>query len=277
MAETGSFTQAAAALNYSQSAISQAIKKLEQEVGTTLFTRKHDGLILTPDGLAFSAYLKDIALAENRLAEKVRETKGLKQGVIRLGTISSITRSYLPEKLRVFHQQHPGIRFSLRQNDYNGIVDWVNENQVDLGFVDPDLASSQFIRVVYEDELVAVLPKGHPFSQRKCISASDLANEDFILMDEGTTSSIRHAILPYIDPSHILYTVYDDDSIIRMVHLGMGVSVLSTSVLHGFEREVDIVPLSRPIKRKIALTWKHWETIPYAARKFAEFLFSESP
>lgn len=129
VAATGSFTQAALKLNNSQSAVSQAIKNLEKELGTTLFTRNHDGLVLTSDGIAYSAYIQDVSQAEIRLMQKQHEMKHLEDALIRLGTITSITRGYLPEKMCSFHKMYPSVRFILRQNDYNGIATWVNENE----------------------------------------------------------------------------------------------------------------------------------------------------
>lgn len=266
VAATGSFTQAAAELNYSQSAVSQAIKNMERELGTTLFTRNHDGLVLTADGREYNAYIQDIYQAEMRLKQKQNELQQLEEAVIRLGTITSVTRGYLPEKMYTFHKQYPGVRFVLRQNDYNGIVNWVNASEVDLGFVDPQIVDVPCRHIVYYDEMFAVLPKGHTLSKRQAVSAEELAEENFILADQGKDNIIFHAFSNIIRQEQITYTVYDDYSIIEMIRLGMGVSVLSASVVHGFEDKVSIVPLENAIEREIAVTWKNWNTLPYAAK-----------
>lgn len=276
VAATGSFTQAALKLNYSQSAVSQAIKNLEKELGTTLFTRNHDGLVLTSDGMAYSAYIQDIYYAEIRLIQKQHEMQHLEDAVIRLGTITSITRGYLPQKMHSFRKLYPTVRFVLRQNDYNGIMRWVNENEVDLGFVDTDVIHVPDGQVVYHDEMLAVLPCEHTLAKKQSVSIEELLKENFILADQGEDNNIFHAFPDVIQSEKITYTVYDDYSIIEMVRLGMGVSVLSASVVSGFEGKIAAVPLKDTIKREIALTWKNWNTLPYASKMFAEYLLGET-
>lgn len=148
--------------------------------------------------------------------------------------------------------------------------------KADLGFVDTDVICAPDAQVVYHDEMFAVLPCEHALAQRQFVTVEELMKENFILADQGKDNNIFHVFPDVIQPEKITYTVYDDYSIIEMVRLGMGVSVLSASVVCGFEGKVAIVPLKNGIQRRIALIWKNWNTLPYASKKFAEYLLRET-
>jgi len=89
--ETGSFTKAAESMGYTQSAVSQMIKTLEEELDTVLIHRSKKGIELSPDGKEFLPYIKNVYNSHRELIEKRNEMKGLGNGVIRIGTLASIS------------------------------------------------------------------------------------------------------------------------------------------------------------------------------------------
>ena len=128
---------------------------------------------------------------------------------------------------------------------------------------------------LYDDDMVAVLPPGHPLTEKQRVSMQDLAGETFILLDEGVKYNTaldgfqRAGLKPSID-----YEVYDDYSIISMVRQGMGVSLLFRRVVHGFSEGVEVRELSRQLTRSVCLAWKNRETLPVAARRFADHILT---
>lgn len=274
--ELGSFTRVAEQMGYSQSAVSQAIKSLEQEVGTVLVNRKKDGISLSADGRQFLPYIQAIFSAEMSLKEKTLEMQGLENSTIRIGTFTSVSRNLLPQLMKKFKEQYPGVSFILRQGEYTGIEQWVQEGSVDFGFVNWDAVSGTKGKVLYKDEMLAVLPEDHPLARQSEISLSQLADESFILLDEGEYSLPMNAFRSMNLEPHLEYKVYDDYSILAMVRQGLGVSILYRLVLDGFEEGLKVLPIVEKPVRTIALVWRNWETMPYAARKFAEFVFQYS-
>ena len=270
--ELGSFTAAAAQLNYSQSAVSQAIKTLEQELGTTLIDRQRHLLQLTRDGEAYLPFLQEIAAAETRLERRQLELRHLQNSEIRLGTFTSISRTYLPPRIRAFSAQFPGVRFSMRQGEYDEIAGWLSDGQIDLGFTNLDADQPQERRLLYEDRMVAVLPKSHALANRTEICLQDLVAEPFLMLDEGDFSVVRRAFEAEGLQPDVRYFVYDDYTILSMVQLGLGNSLLYERVARGFEEQVALVPLHNAPRRPVALAWKNWDTLSYAARNFASFL-----
>lgn len=272
VAELGSFTRAAESCGYSQSAISQNIKALEQETGVSLLSRRKDGVQLTPDGRDFFPYIQAVWQAEQALERRRQETMGLKNSVIRIGTFTSVSRNLLPPKMKSFKARYPDVRFVLRQGEYTSIPQWIRQGEIDFGFVNQDAVDSMDTRLLYEDHMLAVLPRGHPLEQKPVIPLKELSREPLILLDEGDHSVLLDAFRQAGQTPNIAYEVYDDYSILSMVRQGLGISVLYEKVVSGFESGLSLRPILEAPRRRVALAWSSWETMPYAARRFAEFL-----
>lgn len=272
VAELGSFTRAAESCGYSQSAISQNIKALEQETGVSLLSRRKDGVQLTADGRDFFPYIQAVWQAEQALERRRQETMGLKNSVIRIGTFTSVSRNLLPPKMKSFKARYPDVRFVLRQGEYTSIPQWIRQGEIDFGFVNQDAVDSMDTRLLYEDHMLAVLPQGHPLEQKPVIPLKELSSEPLILLDEGDHSVLLDAFRQAGQTPNIAYEVYDDYSILSMVRQGLGISVLYEKVVSGFESGLSLRPILEAPRRRVALAWSSWETMPYAARRFAEFL-----
>lgn len=275
--ETGSFTLTAEKLGYSQSAVSQMIRALEQELGTTLFSRGKTGVTLTANGRQYLPYVRAICGAESALAKKRQEMLGLENSDIRIGTFTSVSRNLLPRLMQRFKARYPGVHFTLQQGDYTGIAQWIQEGSVDFGFVNPKAVEGLDIRPLYRDRMVAVLPPGHPLADHKQVSLWELAREPFILLDEGDYSVPLTAFAAlHLHPA-IEYKVVDDYSILAMVRQGLGVSALYRMVLPEYQQDVVTLPIAEELERTVAVAWRDWETLPLAARSFMNFIRDESP
>lgn len=275
--ETGSFTRTAEELGYSQSAVSQTVKALEQELGTTLVSRGKGGVALTADGEGYLPYLRAICGAEATLDRKRREMQGLENRQIRIGTFTSVSRNLLPQLMQQFKAQYPGVHFILQQGDYTSISQWIREGQVDFGFVNTQAVSGLTVRSLYRDEMMAVLPLNHPLTAQSQVSLRQLAAEPFILLDEGEYSLPRDAFGRQGLSPRIEYKVYDDYSILAMIRQGLGVSILYRLVLTGFGDGLAVRPVAEPLERTVALAWRSWDTLPLAARRFVEFVLRRTP
>ena len=273
--ELGSFTKVADQLGYSQSAISQTIKSLEQEIGTLLISRKKDGMILTADGEKFLPYIQGLAKAEEAFYQKQQEFKGLEKSTIRIGTFTSVSRNILPALMKSFKKKDPYVNFVLQQGDYTSIENWLKSGRIDFGFINADATSGIETKVLYIDEMMAVLPEQHPLAREEVLSLHQLAKEPFILLDEGRYSVLRNAFeAEQLSPA-IEYEVYDDYSILAMIRQGLGVSAIYQLVLNGFEEGLAIRPIKERPLRTVALAWQNWETMSYASRRFVEFIIQE--
>ncbi len=276
--ESRSFTKAAESLGYSQSAVSQMVKALEQELGTILVSRGKSGITLTKDGESYYPYIQGIYNSENMLEKKQKEMNGLENSTIRIGTFTSISRNVLPQLMQRFKQKYPYVHFILQQGEYTSISQWIRDDDVDFGFIGEQVSDDLVAKPLYEDEMVVVLPVEHPLTeQQEYISLKQLTEDPFILLDEGNFSVALDAFSKQGLSPNIEYKVYDDYSILAMVKQGLGVSILYHLVVTGFGEGLTVRQLEETPKRTLSLTWKNWNTMPLAARKFADFVIKNTP
>lgn len=273
--EHSGFTKAANAIQYSQSAVSQTVKNLEQELGLTLLTRGKEGIHLTADGEAIFPYIQAIANAEDALARRQREMQGLKGSVIRIGTFTSVSRTLLPGWMIAFKRSHPGVRFVLEQGEYTTISEWVKNGTVDFGFVNMDAAPEMEGRLLYADEMCAVMPPDHVLTRQSAVSLADLSREALILLDEGEFNVPLRAFDAAGIAPQIEYEVFDDYTIIAMIEKKLGISIMYERVLAGYATTVVTRPIEEDLSRRVGIVWNNWDTMPIAARSFVEFILEQ--
>lgn len=271
--ECGSFTKAAEVLDYTQSAVSQMVHTLEEELSTVLLLRSKNGITLTADGEAYYPYICSINNAHRELEEKYREMQGLSGGKIRIGSFTSVSRNWLPGLMKAFKEKYPDVRFELFQGEYTNIGQWIKEGKVDFGFVVPDAVSGLQVLPLYTDEMVAVLPKNHPLAAKETVNLADLADCPNILLDEGELSVPLNAYEKnHLEPN-IQYRVYDDYSIVTMVEQELGVSVLYKAVVQNLERSCAVRAINPIVGRTVAIACKNRKTLPVASRYFMDFIW----
>ena len=162
--ESGSFTKAAVALNYTQSGISRMIKDLETEWGVSLLERSRAGVSLTSDGLKLLPQIERICNEQIILKRQIEDLHDMQSGLIRIGTFSSVATHWLPNMIKVFQKDYPKIHFELLLGDYTEIESWILQGRVDFGFL--RLPSKTNLETVFleKDRLLVVIPQEHPFA-----------------------------------------------------------------------------------------------------------------
>lgn len=270
VAQCGSFTAVAEELGYTQSAISQQVHSLEEELGCTLLERRRDGVRLTKDGSVLMPYLEAISHAEDALSRRQRELAGLVGSEISIGTFTSVSRNILPPLMKEFKETWPEVHFVLRQGEYTSIADWVRTGELDLGFTDMEDAEGLVRVPLLADEMMAVVPHGHRLARKRTVSLEDLAEEPLIVLDEGESSvALRAFDHAGIEPN-VEYTVTDDYSILQMVREGLGVTLLYELMLSNYDAGLLTKHVRERPKRNICLVWRSDETLPLASKRFAE-------
>lgn len=216
--DTGSFSKTADELGYTQSAVSQMVKSLEEEFATTLLVRSRSGVSLTANGEELLPYILAVCSAHREIREKQKEMLGLRGGVIRIGTIASVSCNWLPGLMQGFKQQYPDVQFFLDQQlTYTGIAKLVREGRVDFGFVNLDVAEGLHSIPLAKDAMMAVLPKGHALAKKRTVPAELLVKEPFILLEEGQYNELTLFCATRNLKPNIQYRVFDDYTIMAMV------------------------------------------------------------
>ena len=270
--ELGSFTKAAESLGYTQSSISQMIASLESELSIKLLTRSRYGVKLTIEGADLYPFIERSIYQYRSMLEKANEIKGLETGIIRVGTISSVTCHWMPQLINGFKKEYPNVQFLFHQGDYTLIPEWIASGQIDFGFINPNADTNLNTKTIKTGEMLAVLPKNHPLAKKKSISLSDLTDEPYILLEEGHYSEPMAAFKTAGIIPNIQYTIHDDYAIMMMVEEGLGVSILAELILRRTNYDIICLPLNPPITRTLAVGYKDWDSLPIASKYFIEYL-----
>ena len=172
--ECGSFTKAAELLSYSQSGVSRMIGDLEREWRVTLLERGRSGVRLTSEGVRLLPYAKRVCAEYEKLQSEVDEINGLKSGLIRIGTFSSVATHWLPNIIREFQKEYPNIDYELLLGDYTEIETWISEGRVDCGFLRLPVQTELETMFLEQDRLLVVLPEAHSLAALEKIPLSAL-------------------------------------------------------------------------------------------------------
>ena len=272
--ELGSFTKAAESLGYTQSSISQMIASLESELSMKLLTRSRYGVKLTIEGADLYPFIERSIYQYRSMLEKANEIKGLETGIIRVGTISSVTCHWMPQLINGFKKEYPNVQFLFHQGDYTLIPEWIASGQIDFGFINPNAGTNLNTKTIKDGEMLAVLPKSHPLAKKKSISLADLSNEPYILLEEEHYSEPMAAFKTAGIIPNIQYTIHDDYAIMMMVEEGLGVSILAELILRRTNYDIVCIPLNPPITRTLAVGYKDWDSLPIASKHFIEYLMN---
>ncbi|MFQ9516471.1 MAG: LysR family transcriptional regulator [Eubacterium sp.] len=270
--ELGSFTKAAEELGYTQSSISQMVASLEKELSIKLLKRSRTGVKLTIEGEELYPFIERSILQYRAMQEKANEIKGLETGIIRVGTISSITCHWMPRLIKGFQELYPNVQFLFHQGDYSSIQEWIKTGAVDFGFITPPAVTELETIMIKEGEMLAVLPKKHPLADHQSVSLEEIASEPFILLEEGHYSEPIEAFRAAGLEPDIKYTIHDDYAIMTMVEAGLGISILAELVLRRTNYDIVCRPVNPPVFRNLAIGYKDKNSLPIASKYFIEYL-----
>ena len=264
--ECNSFSDAARVMGYTQSAVSQMIKALEEELGVTLLLRSRTGVTLTREGELLLPYIRGVANAHRMLSEQAANFHGLQSGTIRIGTFTSVSSRLLPPVMKAFKEAHPNLRFELHQGVYSEIEEWVRAGVVDFGFTDASRVTPFVCEPVFQDTMLAVLPEGHPLGENIFVQVGQLKQEPFILLDEGRGGGIVHDMVAAHPEIDVQYHVADDYSILTMVENRLGIAILPELVLKNTNHRVIARQLQPQLRRTLGVIYPKREGLSTAAR-----------
>lgn len=274
--EMGSFTKAAELLGYTQPALSQMIAALEKELSVKLLYRSRYGIQLTPEGERLFPSIQNSVLQYSSMRRLADEIRGIETGVIRIGTVSSVSCHWLPGVIKQFWDEHPNVQLVLHQGDYSSICEWVRVGAIDFGFVNPKSVKGLETHIIKSGEFLAIFPTEHPLAEKESVSLQDLADEPYLLLEEGAYSEPLDAFQTAGIKPNIRLTIHDDYSIMSMVEQGLGYSILAELVLHRTDYNIVARPVVPPIIRTLALVMKDKNSLPIAAKAFMKYLMQNA-
>ena len=235
VAETLSFTQAAADCGVAQSALSQQIARLEADVGAALFSRSPRQVRLTEAGAVLLPWARRLLAEVEQAQQDLDALAGLRRGRLRLGLIQTVASAVdIPTILGAYRAHHPGIELSISYRTSEELLAAVQDAELDLALVGlgPDrIPPGLDHRLLVAEPLVAVVPATHRLADRTRIDLAELAGEEFIWFSRGTglrsaveAACARAGLTP---PQHLEIGLVDE--MIRLAAHGIGVTVVPRS------------------------------------------------
>lgn len=275
VAEELHFGKAAERLRIAQPPLSRQIRDLERELGTPLFVRGARRVELTPAGRAFLPEARlTLAQAERAQRTAQRAAHG-ETGRLRVGFVDAATLSgVLPEVLAFFRMHLPSIGLSLLEMDPPQQADALRDGRIDLGIVQsPPADAEQWLRVesVFQDPLIAALPRGHRLASRSRIVVADLANEAFVLVPRPVAPTLYDDVIARCRAAgfspRIVQEAIGWQTVLSLVTAGMGVALVPGSL--GAQRQRAVV--YRPVadlrtNMELLAIWKRDERSPVRER-----------
>lgn len=275
----GSFTRAGLELGYTQSGITQMMKTLEKDVGFSLFKKVGHGTFLTDEAKALLPAIRSLLHAEEVIRQEIASLKGAQTGTIIIGTYLSCSIHWIPKIIQEFQQKHPDIHFKIIQGSEGELAEWIQERKVDIGFLSYQSEQRYQFLPVMNDELFAVLPKGHPLAAQDAIPIEDFNDQPFIITEYTPGSDIHRILKEHQVTPDIRYVTVNEFSSLSMVEHNLGLAILPGLLLRGQIGNYTTLPSSRALIGNWDLPSplrKNCHQLPKAFWNMQKFFFSKS-
>jgi DNA-binding transcriptional LysR family regulator len=250
VAEHHGFSSSARALHVSQSAISEQISDLEEEIGVSLVIRGQQKTRLTSEGEVFLGEAKKVLAAADHAVETARRSARGEIGTLNIGFFNGGTGADVPAIIKDFRRLYPGVRVSVLDMVPGLQSKALIEGTLDVGFTRPlETPFDQLLRseLLYLDPLVAVFPKDHP-QTFSAVNLKSLARERFVLVARESSPSLFGKILALCSRSgfspEIVATGVAWASVVLLVEAGEGIAILPSNLQRGASKNLRFCPLT---------------------------------
>ena len=269
-----SFTKAGEDLHLAQSAISQHVRRLEEELGVEVFRRSSRSVDLTAEGRLVLAYAKRVLDEVEGLHTELEEMTGRLRGELRIGGMYPTGLYDLAAVLADFRAEHPGVSIHMLEGTQDELLGMLRVDELDCVFtaVDPDAIGNEFAAtLLWEDEFVVALPVDHPLTERPHVTLEELAREDLIAYREN--SAIRRRLERKmgergLKPCNAFVTT-EIGAVRTLASKGLGVAVMPRSVAEEDGPAIVWRPLGpEALTWPVALIWRATRRQPPAAKVF---------
>lgn len=190
--DEGTFTRAAERVNRTQPAISQSVRRLEEEVGAPLFARDVHDVTLTEVGRVLAESARRLLAMRDDALRQVAELRTLKAGRLTVAAHESAAVYLLPAPLKNYLNRFPNIKVGIQRSRLTEIPRQVMDREVDLGFVknEPTFHELHWVEV-HSDEMVLVAAPSHPLAAQPNVGIQDLGSEQFVIHHGCSTTTDR--------------------------------------------------------------------------------------
>ncbi len=278
VAEKHSFARASDCLYISQSAVSIAIKKLEDELNLQLFVRSNKSVELTAEGAVLLRHARRIMSQAADARLELSEMKELKRGQVRVGIPAMLASYYFPGYLVRFKREYPGISVVIIDEGTKLIREHIEQGLLDMGIINmDDVTDAIDAHMLIHEEMLLCTSPSHPLARKRAVRIPQLRDQPLILYREGYF--LKEIVSQMFADNHVEPEIDFETNLVQLMKTlvlsGLGVSFCLRSVLREESRLVG-VPFSPRLKLQFGLAWKKNAYLSRANHAFAEFILAAS-
>jgi DNA-binding transcriptional LysR family regulator len=232
--ESGGFSQAGEQLHVAHSAIHRQIRLLEHELHDRLLVRVGNHMELTQTGRIVLEHARRIRQDLTNLRVQVGELTRAQTGHLRIGTGTTVLVLFLPPILERYKKEYPGIEVHVMTGTADEVIQEIDHGNLDLGIVfsPMDVPKGEPVpnyELLYQEEFVLAVGKGHPLAQKKTVSPRQLL--DFPMIAYSKTSHMRRMLERFFESAgvtpRIIMELENEEAMEKMLEINMGIAVLS--------------------------------------------------
>jgi len=276
-AKLGSLTKAAEKTAITQSAVSQQIKSLEEELNVKLFNRFGPHKDLTSDGKLFFKLVTPLIQEIESLKITFEDLKGNEKGVLNIAATTFSIMNHLPHIIKSFAKKYPHVRMNILERRWNEIVLLTQSGEIDFGMapienIPPNLNHFKLKPI----ERVLITSINHPLSKKRNVTLLDIAQYPMITYEKGLVS--RDTIDKVFEEVHldveIVMEATNSETIKRYVELDIGISIIPKIALKpGRMRKLEVIPVQRYFgKSNYCVLWRKGKHITSWAKNFLSLM-----
>lgn len=280
VAQREHITNAAKALNMTQSAVSAAVSALETRHGVNLFDRVGRSIVLNQAGRVFLNQALSVLSQAKAAQAALNDLAGLMRGELSVMASLTVGGYWLPKRLARYHAAYPGVTLQVRMGNTEAVADAVDAGLVELGLVEgpvdrPMLSS----RIIATDEMIVVVSPDHPWAERTPISAAELAASRWIVREPG--SGTRRSFEDMLTSQGIVSSALDiaivlpaNEAMLGAVEAGLGATFVSRSAASSQLRGGLLVEVAFPAMPRPFYLLRHQSRYRSKAAEMFESLIS---
>ncbi|WP_455145002.1 LysR family transcriptional regulator [Brachyspira pilosicoli] len=276
----GNITKAAKYLNLTQPNLSRQINMLERDIGHKLFERKHNNIILTPEGILLKKRAEEIINMVDKTRAEFNFTDKVIAGDIFIGAGETWAMSLVASVMKDVQSDYPHIRYNIYSGNFQDITEKLDNGLLDFGLlIDPaDLSKYDYLKIPLKDTWGLAMRKDSPLSNKKNITKKDLLNIPLIISRQVIETEIEDNdfsrwFSDTFDNLNITATYNLIYNALIMVSEGMGYALCLDKLIDNmYHQNICFIPLKPKLESGINIVWKKNQEFSRASKIFLDRL-----
>ena len=269
--DLGSFSKASEVVGYTQSGLTHLVDSLEREIGLRLVRRDRSGVSLTREGEALMPSIREFLRENAKLENQIAAITEKKSETIRVAAYASIAMHWMPEILYRFRRVCPDIDVDLRMVDHElEPFELLEKGRTDVIFAAKQAGFSCDWTPLCQDAMYAILQPDYPLDGQETFPIEAFEGKEFLMpygkfdLDVKAALSANN-VKPKIRPCHV-----DDETVIRMVGKGLGISMMAEMMIRGKLSGVKTLPVSPAVSRELGMGLRPGGHLPEGIARLRE-------